>query len=164
MKALKILAALAFAYVVLVVAFESFFGFFQPSVGPILVITTFDRDGNPHDRVLSRLASGGHLYVAANHWPRAWYRRALANSRVQITLDGDKREYRAVPVIGEEHHRVSGEHTIPLVPRILSGFAPRYFLRLDPHAAPSGRGAGLQGRSSFGGQLVAGSRPTSCCS
>src|SRR4030095_7476874 len=98
MKVLKILAIVALVYVVIVTAFESLIGTLQPTAGSTRVITTFDPNGTPHDRVVARLESDGHLYVAANHWPRAWYRRALANPDVQATLDGQKRDYRAVPV------------------------------------------------------------------
>jgi hypothetical protein len=132
MKVLKIVAVLALAYVGVVVAFESLIGYFQPRAGSTLVITTFDPDGAPHDRVVARLESDGHLYVAANHWPRAWYRRALENPDVQVTLDGEKRNYRAVPVTGAEDDRVERENSLGVVFRILTGFPPRHFLRLDP--------------------------------
>jgi hypothetical protein len=138
MKVLKILAIVALVYVGIVVAFESLIGYFQPQGGSTLVITTFDADGTPHDRVVSRLESDGHLYVAANHWPRAWYERALANPEVQVTLDGEKRDYRAVPVTGAEHDRVEAANRLGLVFRILTGFPPRYFLRLDPQPAGEG--------------------------
>lgn len=119
-------------YVAIVVAFESSIGFFQPAPGSTLVITTFDADGTAHDRVVSRLESDGKLYVAANHWPRAWYRRALANPEVRITVDGAKADHRAVPVTGTEHDRVAADNPLPVAFRILTGFPPRYFLRLDP--------------------------------
>jgi hypothetical protein len=96
------------------------------------VITTFDADGTAHDRVVSRLGSDGKLYVAANHWPRAWYKRALANPEVNATLDGDEAGYRAVPVTGAEHDRVDGENSLGLIFRIVTGFPPRTFVRLDP--------------------------------
>ncbi len=131
MKALKILAIVLLVYVGIVVAFESLIGYFQPSSGSTLVITTFDGDGTPHDRVVSRLGSDGQLYVAANHWPRAWYNRALENPEVRITRDGEKGDYRAVPVTGMEHDRVDGENSLPVFFRILTGFPPRYFVRLD---------------------------------
>ena len=132
MKALKIAALVVLVYVGIVVAFESLIGYFQPAAGSILVITTFEADGTSHDRVVSRLESDGQLYVAANHWPRAWYSRALENPDVQITLDGEKGAYRAVPVTGAEHDRVDGDNSLGLVFRILTGFPPRYFVRLDP--------------------------------
>jgi len=132
MKALKTIAIVILVYLGIVVAFESLIGFFQPKAGSTLVITTFDGDGTPHDRVVSRLESGGQLYVAANHWPRAWYERALANPEVKVTLDGVKGDYRAVPVTGAEHDRVDSDNSLGVVFRILTGFPPRYFVRLEP--------------------------------
>ena len=132
MKALKIVAIVVLVYVGIVATFESLLGYFQPADGSTLVITTFDGDGTPHDRVVSRLGSDGQLYVACNHWPRAWYNRALEKPEVQITLDGEKGDYRAVPVTGREHDRVGVENSLPVVFRILTGFPPRYFVRLDP--------------------------------
>lgn len=132
MKVLKIVAIAILVYVGIVAAFESLIGYFQPSGGSTLVITTFDEGGGPHDRVVSRLESGDALYVAANHWPRAWYNRALESPEVQITMDGEKAAYRAVPVTGAEHDRVDTEHALGVVFRILTGFPPRYFVRLEP--------------------------------
>ena len=131
-RTLKIAVIVVLAYVGIVVAFESLIGFVQPAGSSTLVITTFDPSGTPHDRVVSRLASDGKLYVAANHWPRAWYRRALENPQVQATIDGAKADYTAVPVAGAEHDRVNADNPLPVVFRILTGFPPRYFVRLDP--------------------------------
>lgn len=135
MKILKIAALVVLVYVGVVVVFESLIGYLQPSAGSTLVITTFDPGGRPHDRVVSRLETDGQLYVAANHWPRAWYRRALATPEVQVTLDGKKGDYRAVPVTGVEHDRVDGENRLGVMFRILTGFPPRHFVRLDPRQA-----------------------------
>jgi hypothetical protein len=133
MKALKIAVIVLLVYAGIVTAFESMIGYFQPAQpGSTIVLTTFDGDGSPHDRVVSRLDTGGRIYVAANHWPRAWYRRALANPKVQATIDGAKRDFSAVPVTGEEHDRVESEHPHGPVFLFLTGFPPRYFLRLDP--------------------------------
>jgi hypothetical protein len=132
MKALKIVAIMVLVYLGIVVAFESSIGYFQPTAGTTLVITTFDENGTPHDRVVSRLESDGHLYVAANHWPRAWYHRALENPDVRVTLDGKEGSYRAIPVTGVEHDRVDSQNSLGVVFRILTGFPPRYFVRLDP--------------------------------
>jgi F420H(2)-dependent quinone reductase len=132
MRALKIIAIVLLIYAGIVAAFESLIGTLQPAPGGTLVITTFDGDGTPHDRVVSRLATDGHLYVAVNHWPRAWYRRALANPAVQVTLDGTKGDYTAVTVTGAEHDRVQADHPVGVGFRLLTGFPPRYFVRLDP--------------------------------
>ena len=132
MRAVKLIVILFLVYVGIVIAFESLIGYFQPGGGTMLVISTTANDGTPNDRVLSPLKSNGRLYVAANHWPRAWYKRALENPNVQVTLDGEKGDYLAVPVTGEEHDRVNGDNSAPMMFRLLTGFPPRYFVRLDP--------------------------------
>jgi hypothetical protein len=132
MKAVKILAIAALVYVGIVVAFESLIGYFQPQDQGTLTITTVDEGGTSHERVLSRLESGGRLYVAANHWPRAWYRQALAEPNVQVEIDGATAAYRVVPVTGEEFDSVNSEHSLGLVVRLLTGFPPRRLVRLDP--------------------------------
>ena len=132
MKAIKIVATLFLVYVGIVVAFESMIGYFQPANQSTLVITTSDEDGLTHDRVLARLESNGEIYVAANHWPRAWYKQALENPNVKITFGGKEAAYLASPVLGEEHDRVQNDNSTGLGFRILTGFPPRYFVRLDP--------------------------------
>lgn len=134
MRVVKWIVILLLAYAGIVVLFESLIGYFQPSNESTLVITTRDADGAAHDRVVSRLEVGERLYVAANHWPRAWYARALENPDVEVDLDGDgdRGRYVAVPVEAEEHARVNAAHPLPLPFRFLTGFPPRIFLRLDP--------------------------------
>jgi hypothetical protein len=136
MRAVKIAVIAIVVYVGIVVAFESLIGTLQPANESTLVLTTFDADGTAHDRVVSRLESDGKLYVAANHWPRAWYRRALENPKVQVTQDGAKVDYQAVSVTGEEHDRVQAAHPHGFVFLFLTGFPPRYFIRLDPTSTP----------------------------
>lgn len=132
MKSVKRIVILFLVYAGIVFAFESLLGIVQPAGQGTLVITTTGDDGSSSNRVVARLESNGQLYVAANHWPRAWYAQALAHPNVQITLDGSTRDYRAVPVDGEEHGLVNSEHSLGLVFRVLTGFPPRYFVRLDP--------------------------------
>jgi len=132
MRIVKIAGVVLLTYVATVVAFESFIGFFQPRPTSTIVISTTDEAGSSQDRVVSLLHSGVHLYVAANHWPRSWYKRARANPQVQVTIDGEKKPYLAVPVTGAEHDSVESEHGHSIGFRILTGFPPRYFLRLDP--------------------------------
>lgn len=132
MNALRVLLTSFVVYVGIVLAFESLLGYFQPQAGGTLVITTTDDQGRQHDRVVSKLETAGQLYVAANHWPRAWYEQALAHPDVQVTIDGKRGDYRAVPVSGAEHDRVLAEHPHSLAFRIVTGFPPRYFLRLEP--------------------------------
>jgi hypothetical protein len=135
MNFFKIALIVLIVYATIVIAFESMIGYVQPTPESTIVITTFDASGAPHDRVVSRLESAGHVYVAANHWPRAWYERALANPKVQVTVDGQKVDFVAVPVTGAEHERVAAEHPHAAWFRFVTGYPPRYFLRLD---APAG--------------------------
>ena len=133
MKVIKRIVLLVLIYIGIIATFESLLGYFQPSGQSTLVITTADEEGTKHDRVLARLESNGQLFVAVNHWPRAWYGRALVNPSVQVALDGLTGAYLAVPATDEEHDRVNREHSLGIVFRILTGFPPRYFLRLDPN-------------------------------
>ena len=137
MKVVKIIAIVALVYVGIVVLFESLLGYYQPAGATTLTITTTDADGNTNDRVLAALASNEQLYVAANHWPRGWYNQVLENPQVQIRMDGEeeKGDYLVVALDEEEESRVDGEHPLGLVIRILTGFPPRYIVRLDPTVA-----------------------------
>ena len=136
MSTAKLPLIVLLAYVGVVVAFESSLGYLQPTSEGTIVITTTDREGESRDRVLASLESQGQLYVARNHWPRAWYDRALEQPQVEITVDGERRAYLAVPVSGPEHDRVDAENSLGLVFRILTGFPTRHILRLDPHDVP----------------------------
>jgi len=131
-KAVKIIGILLLVYVGIVVLFESLLGYFQPAGDYTMVITTTNQDGESNPRVLAKLESAGQLYAAANHWPRTWYHQALENPDVQVTIAGETTDYTAVPVSGAEHERVDSEHALGPVFRVLTGFPPRYFVRLDP--------------------------------
>mgnify|MGYP001379013417 FL=1 len=131
MKILKIISiSLVVLYIGLVVLFESWLGYSQPSNQNTLVITTFDNQ-EAKQRVLSAVNNDGKLYVSANHWPRAWYRQALSNPNVEVNYKGEMNSYLAVPVKGKQHDKLKEEHAHSLTFRILTGFPPRYFLRLD---------------------------------
>lgn len=130
-KPLKVVVILLISYALLVALFESSLGYFQPESASTLQIATVDADGAVNQRILARLESGGQLYVAANHWPRAWYREALANPAVELTLENEQGSYIAVPVEDAEHDSVNADNSLGLMFRILTGFPPRYFLRLD---------------------------------
>lgn len=140
MKAVKWLAIALALYVGIVVAFEGLVGFMgsrQAASGvqsgePWVVITTTDADGSAKNTVVAGVESGGQLYVSANHWPRGWYRRALANPDVEVARGGEKSAYRAVPVSGEELARIAADYPLPWIIRLLTGFPPRSFLRLSP--------------------------------
>lgn len=135
MKLVKVLVILLVAYVSVVVIFESLLGYYQPK-GPGTLVITVQGDAGPRQRVVSRVDSGGALYVAANHWPRAWYNEVLEQPRVDVTENDTTQAYVAVPVSDDEHARVTADRPLGLVFRILTGFPPRRFVRLDP--APAG--------------------------
>ena len=133
-RVLKIVLILFVVYAGVVATFESLLGYFQPQGDGMIVITTTNSDGVAKDRVVSRIDSAGQLYVAANHWPRAWYNQTLALPNVSVTIDNNTGDYLAVPVAGAEHDRVDADRPLPPSFRILTGFPPRYFIRLDPKA------------------------------
>lgn len=133
-KFAKILLGVLLGYVVLVAAFESMIGILQPDTGALLLtISTTGDDGVVNDRVIARLEDEDRVYVSANHWPRTWYREALANPDVQVSIEGERGDYRAVPIEdGAEHERLDRKFAHGFLFRFITGFPPRYFLRLDP--------------------------------
>jgi F420H(2)-dependent quinone reductase len=139
MRALKVLVALLAVYVGIVVAFETLVVVMgkrqaEHGIGPeekYLVITTTDASG-PRDTVIGAVDIGGATYVAANHWPRGWYDRALAHPDVEVTRSGQRAPYRVTEVNDDERERVAQAYRLPFVIRALTGFPPRAFLRLDP--------------------------------
>lgn len=132
MKIIKRLAIALVLYVGLVIAFESMIGLLQPQSESTLVIATTSDSGDVDERVLAHLESQGDIYVAANHWPRDWYKQALENPNVLVTIDGETSSYLAVPATETEHERVNAENPHSFWFRFVTGFPPRYFLRLEP--------------------------------
>ena len=126
----KILIGIAVLYVLVVVGFESMLGYTQPENQGTLVITTFD-DGEPYDRVVSRIHIDDELYVAVNHWPRLWYWQLLDEPVVRIRYGDTDDLFRAVPVEGDQAiQRVDDARPLSLQFRILTGFPPRHFVQL----------------------------------
>ena len=126
----KILIGIAVLYVLVVVGFESMLGYTQPENQGTLVITTFD-EGEPHDRVVSRIHIDDELYVAVNHWPRLWYWQLLDEPVVRIRYGDTDDLFRAVPVEGDQAiQRVDDARPLSLQFRILTGFPPRHFVQL----------------------------------
>ncbi len=132
----KILLVVAILYVGLVVAFETWLGYTQPRGEQNLVLTMTGDDGAEIKRVLSLFQSEGELYLAANHWPRAWFRQAKRNPEVHIEFGGERAaesgDYTVVPIDEADHERVLNDNPIGLFGRFLMGFPPREFLRLEP--------------------------------
>ena len=84
-RASKLLLIMLALYVLLVVLFESLLGFYQPQQSNTMVITTFEDDLQANDRVVERLEIEGEIFVAVNHWPRAWARRLRNNPDMEPT-------------------------------------------------------------------------------
>ncbi len=126
----KVLIGIAVLYVLVVVGFESMLGYTQPENQGTLVITTFD-DGEPHDRVVSRIHIDDELYVAVNHWPRLWYWQLLDEPVVRIRYGDTDDLFRAIPVEEDQAiQRVDDARPLSLQFRILTGFPPRHFVQL----------------------------------
>ena len=128
-------------YLVIVVAVESLVGLMGRrharrgvQADETWVTITATVEGEDRNVVVAGVESAGRTYVAANHWPRAWYRRIVENPDVRVTVKGRQASCRAVPVTGDERSRIASEYRLPLIVRILTGFPPRAFLRLDPVA------------------------------
>lgn len=132
MKILKIGLILVAVYVGVVVLFESLLGYFQPQGQTTLIITTLSEDGQTKDRVLQQISSNGQIYVAANHWPRAWYHQVLEQPDINATIAGEASDYRVSAVTEMEYGALMEEFAHPIWFRILTGFPPREFVRLDP--------------------------------
>ena len=130
----RILIGALVVYALLVTAFETWLAISQPESNQTITITTTNEAGQKHDRVVSRIYYEGALYVAANHWPRAWWRHTLKNPEVDVTTQDITSPYMAVEVYpaGDEHTAVDNNNPLPLFFKILTGFPPRYFIRLDP--------------------------------
>jgi len=131
-KATKIILGLIVSYIGVVVIFESMLGYFQPENQSTFIITTMDEKGQGTERVLVQNHLDGKLYASANHWPRAWYKEALRNPRVKANINGVTAEYIAVPIDAAEHESVDKANPHGMGFKILIGFAPREFVRLDP--------------------------------
>ena len=83
----KVSIGIVVFYISLVILFETLLGVIQPENIGTMVLTSFE-DGERVERVLSRLGKDGEVFVAVNHWPRAWARRIQRNPDVQITIEG----------------------------------------------------------------------------
>ncbi len=129
--AILAIAGLFLTYVGYVVYAEARLGYLQPQGGSSIVIATFD-DGDRHERVVRLTKIDGKNYIAAQHWPRAWYRQALRNPEIEVKMEDTFEPYLAVPLAGDELAMVEATYTMGFNFRFRTGFPPRRFLRLDP--------------------------------
>ena len=125
--------ALSLIYIGWVIEFEMSLGMNQPQGRTSIVIATLNENNERHERVLSLREVDGNHYIAANHWPRAWYHQALDNPNVEVKMPGEDvfLPFLAVPLDGVEETLLSEEYRLSVRSRAQMGFPPRYFLRLD---------------------------------
>ncbi|GJM14118.1 MAG: hypothetical protein DHS20C12_25210 [Pseudohongiella sp.] len=126
-------AGLFLAYVGSIVWFEVQLGVNQPQGSTSIVIATFSGDNERHERVVRLEQIEGGNYIAANHWPRAWYHQALDNPNIEVKMPGEDSfaPYLAVPLEGAEEEHIAGIYTFDFNFRFRTGFPPRYFIRLE---------------------------------
>lgn len=125
---------LLLAYVASIVWFEAQLGYNQPQGSTSLVIATFNEDDERHERVLRLEQIDGENYIAANHWPRAWFNQAVDNPHVEVKMPGEENfePYLAVLLEGAEEERIAEIYSFGFNFRFRTGFPPRYFMRLEP--------------------------------
>jgi len=136
-KLLTVLALSFAGYVCFVALLEVAIWRFQPEMPGQVILTTTDREGKESSRTLAGFEHKSRLYVSSNHWLRGWYRAALSNPDVEITVDGETKPYRATRVQGSERDELSAAYTMGFVLRFICGFAPSRFLLLEPRQAPA---------------------------
>jgi len=129
---LIVVALLVVAYIAQVVAFEVRLGVNQPENQSTIVIATYDEQGTRTERVVRLVEVEGDAYIAANHWPRAWYQQALANPEVEVDFGDGFEPYTAVALEGEDDAMIREIYTVGFNFKFRTGFPPRYFMRLDP--------------------------------
>ena len=124
--------ALSLIYIGWVIEFEMSLGMNQPQGRTSIVIATLNENNERHERVLSLREVDGNHYIAANHWPRAWYHQALDNPNVEVKMPGEDvfLPFLAVPLDGAEEALLREEYRLSFRSRAQMGFPPRYFLRL----------------------------------
>lgn len=127
-----IISLLLIAYIGSVIWFEARLGYNQPENNSTIVIATFDSDGTRNERVVRLTVLNGKNYIAANHWPRAWYSQAMSNPQMEVKMDAEFEPYVAVPLNGEELAFVKEGYQVSFNFRFRTGFPPRRFLRIDP--------------------------------
>jgi hypothetical protein len=123
---------LVISYIGSVVWFEARLGYNQPQNSSTIVIATFDDDGTRSERVVRLTVLDDKKYIAANHWPRAWYRQALDNPQLEVKEEDSFNPYVAVALQGDELEFVEAGYQVGFEFRFRTGFPPRRFLRLDP--------------------------------
>lgn len=118
-------------YVAMVAYFETRLGYLQPTGSSSIIIATFNNEDERHERVVRLTKIDGEHYIAAQHWPRAWYYQALNRPDIEVKMTSEFKPYTAVPLSGSELEYVKNVYRMSLGFRFRTGFPPRKFMRLD---------------------------------
>jgi hypothetical protein len=127
---LATISSILVGYIAMVTYFEARLGYLQPAGGSSIVIATFN-DDERHERVVRLTKIDGENYIAAQHWPRAWYYQALDHPDIEVKMSSEFQPYTAVPLSGSELEHVKDVYQMSLGFRFRTGFPPRKFMRLD---------------------------------
>lgn len=87
--------------------------------GEVVVLTTRDAAGEPHDTRLWVVEHAGHAWLRAGAEVQGWYQRLVASPAVAVERDGATAPYTAVPVPAERG-------TVNALMREKYGWADRY--------------------------------------
>lgn len=130
MSVLEIGIVLAAAYFLLLLILELTIWKVQPDMDGMVTLH-IGRDERRITRKLYGFDYNGKLYVASNHWVRRWYYAAIDKAEIEVERAGNVTRRTAVLIDGDEESEVSREYGQGLLLRIMCGFAPQRFLRLD---------------------------------
>ncbi|MGI9328950.1 MAG: hypothetical protein ACR2PZ_27280 [Pseudomonadales bacterium] len=137
MLILEIALVVILGYVALLLLLEAVIWKTQPNMES--GVTLFVNRGN--DVVARKLYGfeyGDKLYVSSNHWFRRWYYALLEAPLIDVEHAGEIKPYIAIPIEGSERAEIAREYQMGFILRLLCGFAPRRFLRLDPRELKDG--------------------------
>lgn len=131
MMVLEILVFAAIGYLILLLLLELVVWQVQPDMEDAVTLHVQSGD-TVVTRKLYGLKHQGTLYVASNHWFRSWYHAARQAGHVEVEHNGATTKCRAIPLVGEEHKAIAAAYDQGLMLKLLCGFAPQRFLRLEP--------------------------------
>ena len=137
MAIFEILVVVFVVYVTLLLLLEFVAWKLQPDMEDCVVLHFLKAD-KPDSRKLYGFDHKNKLYVSSNHWFRQWYNAVLENPTINVERDGGRESYTAISVEGDELAEISRAYKLGFIIRLMSGFAPRRFLRLDPEVPVKG--------------------------
>lgn len=131
---LEILLIAIAGYVTLLLLLELVLWKAQPNMENVVTLFVVDGDVS-FARKLYGFKHHGKLYVSSNHWFRQWYHAIVRSPDLEVEHAGEVKAYKAVAITGHEREEVAREYKMGFVFKLMCGFAPRRFLRLDPRGS-----------------------------